>query len=406
MGRPIKKKFFANLNSPYQDHATGGPTGEGGESLVSVTINTEGSYTAGLPTVSFGDPDLFSGVRAQGIVHGHALSAATTANGTGYRVGDVLTVVGGTNVSAATFPVANITTLGIPGITNGGSLYDINSPTDGDKVTFTHTNLLQALRVRITAVNGSTATSIAVEQPGIWTGTGAFPTSMKGGVGGFTAATTAKVSPPGDTNGNGLELSFTSSNWGVYSFGTVAVQGDYTAMPANPASFTGGNGTGTAATITFGVSGIALTNFGSNYISAADAAITFSTGTATATSVLGNVRDNGLAAYAHILDGVEGALVDIMKQESSRRYLVKEDNGVQGQCRLVVKNTSDLYPGEMILIATDTQGCTYWVTKLTARRAYLKHRSSAGTGYQVIDGGSAGWNITGAVTGYVSIASV
>ena len=106
MGRPIKKKFFANLNSPYQNHATGGPTGEGGESVASVTINTVGSYTSALPTISFGIPDLFSGVQATGVVHGNALSAATTANGTGYNFGDTLTVVGGTKTSAATFTVA------------------------------------------------------------------------------------------------------------------------------------------------------------------------------------------------------------------------------------------------------------------------------------------------------------
>jgi len=404
MGRPIKKKFFANLNSPYQNHATGGPTGEGGESIVSVTINTTGSYTAGLPTVSFGDPDLFSGVPAQGTVHGMALSAATTANGTGYRVGDVLTVAGGTRTTAATFPVASITTLGTPGITNGGTLFDPGNGTNGDRVTFTHANLSTPLRVRITATSGGgVATSIVVEQHGVWTGTGAFPTSIAGGVGGFTATCSGG---PIDNNGSGLILSLTGSNWGVYSFGAVAVQGDYTVMPANPASFTGSTGTSATANITFGVKSVELTNVGSNYISAADAAVTFSSGAAAATSVLGNVRDNGLAAYAYIIDGTEGVLVDIMKQESSRRYLVKQDSGVQGQCHLVARDAGNLYPGQMCLIATDTQGCTYWVTKLTARRAYLTQRSSAGTGYQFADGGSAGWNITGAVTGRVSIASV
>jgi hypothetical protein len=86
--------------------------------------------------------------------------------------------------------------------------------------------------------------------------------------------------------------------------------------------------------------------------------------------------------------------------------LVKEETGVQGQCRLVASNAGDLYPGEMCLIATDTQGCTYFVTKLTARRAYLTQRTSAGTGYQFADGTSAGWNITAATTGRVSIATV
>jgi voltage-gated potassium channel Kch len=382
MGRPIKKKFFANLNAPYQDHATGGPTGEGGESVVSVTINTVGSYTAALPTVTFGDPDLFSGVVAEGIVHGNALSAATTSNGTGYNFGDTLTVVGGTRTSAATFTVAE--TVVVAAVkSNGGSGYN-----DGDVLTFS-TGFSPSLTLRVNRPGGGTGTpdDFTIVQAG--RRTSANPTNP-----------VAYDSRTGTGNGCTVTLTF-----GVYSFSSVVVQGDYTVIPASPVSFTGG-GTGAAATVPFGVSGVVITNVGSNYISAADADAVFSSGAAAGTAVLGNVRDNGLAAYAYIIDGTEGVLVDIMKQESSRRYLVKDDDGVQGQCRLVATDASYLDPGQMCLIATDTQGCTYFVTKLTARRAYLTQRTSAGTGYQFADGTSAGWNISGAVTGRVSLASV
>jgi hypothetical protein len=404
MGRPIKKKFFANLNSPYQNHATGGATGEGGEGVASVTITTTGTYTAGLPTVAFGTPDLALGTTATGVVHGMALSAATTANGTSYRVGDVLTVVGGTRTTAATFPVAAIVTLGTPGITNGGTLFDPGNGSNGDRVTFTHANLSTALRVRITTTSGGgVATGIVVEQHGVWTGSGAFPTSIAGGVGGFTATCSGG---PIDNNGSGLVLSLTGSNWGVYSFGTVSVQGDYTVMPANPASFTGSTGTSATANITFGVKSVEITNAGSHYFNVADASVTFSGGAAAGTSVLTNLFDSGLAVYVHLVDGTEGALADIMKQEASRRYLVKTrtEGGKVGQCRLVAKNSGDLYVGEMSLIATDTEGCTYWVTKLTAHRAYLVQRTSAGAGYRFADGSSAGWSISSASSGIVSLA--
>jgi len=134
MARPLNKKFFGNRNI-----GTGGEqvTGDlsnsqnysddriGGEGVGSVTINTVGGYQSGLPTATFSTPVIPGGVRATGIVHGNAKTAATTTNGTGYQVGDVLTVAGGTRTSAATFPVAAITTLGTPGITNGGTLYDV-----------------------------------------------------------------------------------------------------------------------------------------------------------------------------------------------------------------------------------------------------------------------------------------
>ena len=392
MGRPIKKKFFANLNNPYQNHANGGPTGEGGESVVSVTINTVGSYTAALPTISFGTPDLFSGVQATGTVHGKALSAVATVAGSGYNLGNVLTQTTGGTGTYATWTVTGLTVVGIT-LNNGGTANDV-----GDEFTFAASGFQTPIRVRVTAANAGVATAVAIVNGGLWTN-GALPGNTVG-------MTRVQVAAGQDYNGQGLQVNFTA--WGVGSVAVVA-QGDYTAISggAKATSVSPAGGTSATLTITYGVKSVTIDNPGSHYISAADAAATFSTGAAAGTAVLGNVNDNGLAAYAYIIDGNEGVLVDIMKQESSRRYLVKEQDSVQGQCRLVAgKEAGYLNPGEMILIATDTQGCTYWVTKLTARRAYLTQRTSAGTGYQFADGHSAGWNITGAVTGRVSIASV
>jgi hypothetical protein len=418
MGRPLNKKWFGNEN-------TGGIAGSG---VASVTINTAGTYTAGLPTVEFSAPNLAGGDTATGIVHGQALSAATTANGTAYRVGDVLTVAGGTRTSSATFPVGSITTLGTPTITNGGSLYDINSPTDGDKVTFTHANLSTPLIVRITAVSGSTATTIVVEQHGIWTGTGAFPTSMAGGVGGFTATTTAKVSPPGDTNGTGLVLGFTGSNWGVYSFGTVVAQGDYTAMPSNPVSFTGGNGTSAAADITFGVKNVEITDAGNGYTSVADAAPEFSSGTAAGTSVLTTssgipYTDNafetilanafiptlppaaGSEGYVSGTGGSSSVLADIVKQQATRRFRVETAQGI-GYCNLVAGAPA---AGQMTITATDSNsGKTYYVTKLTSRRATVVPYGAAGHLFPLVNGEpqSVHWTMTTTDTTYDSATTV
>jgi hypothetical protein len=397
MGRPIKKKFFANLNSPYQDHATGGPTGEGGESVVSVTVNTTGTYTASLPTVTFGDPDLFSGEPAEATVHGKALSAVATAAGSGYSYGNTLTqnVSSGNTGTHATWNVTALKTVTLT-ILDDGTAVD-----PGDEYTFSGSydggSWTTPLRVRIDTGTGGNAATFTVITPGVWSGAAA-PTTT-------TGATLTQVAAGSDFNGSGLQFNITS--WGVAEV-AVATEGDYTAITSAAKATTASpaGGTGATLTITYGVKSIEVTDGGSNYISAADAAVTFSAGAAAATSVLGNVRDNGLAAYAYIIDGTEGVLVDIMKQESSRRYLVKEDSGAQGQCRLVASNAGDLDPGEMCLIATDTEGCTYFVTKLTARRAYLTQRTSAGAGYRFADGTSAGWNITGAVTGRVSLATV
>jgi len=404
----INQKYFGNRNIGTGGNDTTGPLENsqnygddriGGEGVASVTINTTGGYTSGLPTATFSAPDLPGGVRATGIVHGNGLSAATTTNGTGYYVGDVLTVVGGTKVAAATFPVSAIVGLGTPGITNGGTLYDVTNGTVGDLVTFTHANLSQGLRVRITAVSGSTATSIAVEQQGIWTGTGAFPTSMAGGVNGFTATTTARAG--GDNNGTGLVLSFTGSNWGLYSFGTVVVQGDYTVAASNPANFSGGNGTGAAATITYGVSGIVVTEKGSGYTSVSDAAITFggvADGGAVATPVLTTDdgipysptnQENAIIAYANTDDN-GSKIADIIKQRGTRRFKVKTADGI-ALCSL--KSSAVSVEGEMTITATDSAGGTYFVTKIGARRCTVTRN----TGTQFATDSSVPWTFDAAV---------
>jgi len=401
MGRPLNKKWFGNEN-------TGGIAGSG---VASVTIDTAGTYTAGLPTVSFSAPNLAGagGVTATGIVHGQALSAATSSNGTGYRVGDVLTVAGGTRTIAATFPVASITTLGTPTITNGGSLYDITDVNVGDKVTFTHANLTTALRVRITAVSGSTATAIVVEQHGVWNGTGAFPTSMAGGVGGFTATTTAR--PGGDDNGTGLILGFTGSNWGVFAFGTVAVQGDYTVMPSNPVSFTGGNGSSAAANITFGVKNVEITEAGNGYTTVADAAPTFDGGAAAGTSVLTTgsgipytddafstilanayIPASGSIGYVSGTGGSSSVFADIVKQEATRRFRVETAQGI-GYCNLVAAAPSE---GQMTITATDSDSKTYYVTKITSRKATVVPYGTSGHLFPIVNGEpqSVHWTMT------------
>jgi hypothetical protein len=398
MGRPIKKKFFANLNAPYQDHATGGTTGYGGEGVASYGTIVAGSGWTTIPTVTVSPPDFSFNGAATATVRAHykALSFATTANGTGYAVADVLEVDTGTAATKARAPVASIVVVGVPTVANGGTLYDVAGAV-GDRVTFTNAGLSQALIVEITAVSGSSATTVEVVQPGIWVGAGA-PTTTTG----WTAVTS---DGPTDNNGSGLVLNLA---WGVYAFGTVSVAGDYTAFPSTGASgtltsVTPATGTGAKADITMGLLSVDVLTPGRGYTVTTDAAISFTGSTgAAATSVLTSSYQNGLRISAFVKGGSSAVLGDIMKQEASRRYLVKTAQG-QGQCRLVASDTPA--EGEMNLVATDTNGSTYWVTKLTARRCILTRRTMS-TAYLFATNGAAGWTISGASAGVVSIASV
>jgi hypothetical protein len=85
---------------------------------------------------------------------------------------------------------------------------------------------------------------------------------------------------------------------------------------------------------------------------------------------------------------------DIMKQESSRRYLVQNSDG-QGICKLI--STSTLIRGTMHIIGTDFGGATYYVTKLTAKKATIANRTNTSTAY-LSTGRVAKWTL-GAATG-------
>jgi hypothetical protein len=112
--------------------------------------------------------------------------------------------------------------------------------------------------------------------------------------------------------------------------------------------------------------------------------------------------------YVHLPGGIEGEAATILKQESSRRYIVKTKGVVkrQGICKLVAKSPSYLNIGEMCLIATDTTGSTYFVTKLTANRASLVRYSSTGPGWKFNSDSVVGWTYGPATATRVSITTV
>ena len=153
------------------------------------------------------------------------------------------------------------------------------------------------------------------------------------------------------------------------------------------------------------VTSVLVTTAGSGYTSAPT--VTF-TGTnmsviGSATATLFTTALNAIAATAYIPTGSSAVASDIVKQEASRRYLVRNAQGT-GQCRLAAVANGALVAGQMNIIATDVLGSTYYVTKLTARRATLSTATDNG-GFEYASGSVAGWSLNAATTGTVSIAN-
>jgi hypothetical protein len=449
MGRPLNKKYFGNRNigrNGYEgiDHQNGydgdglteeghevsndkplGDDGIGGSGIGSFTSIVAGSGWTSDPAAYVNAPSLPGGIHAEIIPHYKALSFDTTANGTGYAVGDVLQVVSGTQTTRARAPITAILSVDTPNITNGGSLYDVTSPTVGDKVTFTHANLSVGLRVRITSVSGSTATGIVVEQAGVWTGT-SFPTSMAHNTNGFTATTTAR--PGGDDNGFGLVLGFTANMWGAYSFGAPTVPGDYTVFPDTGVdgllTSVTGSGTGAKADITMGLLSVDVPEKGSGYTSTTDDALLRFEGSANGasavtvfaadTGAVGSATNQENAIIAYVYQDSERRIADIVKQTGTKRFVFitnadgagsgKEDEAVQGY---LVPHESEA-ADEADITATDANGNEYWVTKITAHKATLTRKNENGgtttyTGTGYIDNNSSGGTGAGETLHIVSI---
>ena len=373
MGRPINSKYFS--------------AGARGLEVASVTVTAPGSYTStAFPAVSFGAPSLPGGTIATGSVSSVvAVAASVVAAGTnvanvangasfdatykGYQIGDVLTVAGG-----AAFTVNALQAVSVvvnSNIADRGTGFHV-----GDIITLadsTGTGILGGgtpVTVRVTQVGSGIGEiqNVVIQSAGNVTsnqGTGPFNDHSHTGTGGGTR-------------------NFTVA-WGVAGFAaTPANAATYSSLSAAQVSTgvatTGGTGTGATLTFSYGVNQVSVAANGSGYITADDAAITFSGGTgsgAAASSVMIEAGKNRvLVPIAKIVS--QDLPADIIKQMTSNSFMMRTAEGM-AQCTLVAPS-ADLSPGQAALLATDSQGNTYCVIKITAHKVTVVREGEGGEG--------------------------
>lgn len=298
MGRPIKKKFFGNTITTYQDHATSGNTGVGGEGVASIAGSGSGGslYSQG-SVVSVAAPGLTGGIQA-------TLTQSITAPG------GVITI----------------------SVNNPGSGY----------LTVPAISVAKAATVTKATTTGTISTNAiyVINTTGLYVGMKAAGTNLSATATNYITAI------------SGLQVNLTWPNAGAVS-----------------------------ATVTFSDEGTSFSR----------------------TAVLTSTRPDSIRFASTLTGGTVRTTGDILKQEGSHRYLIQNTDG-KGICKLVAKANADLLPEEMNIIATDYNGNTYYVTKLTARKARLVQLSNNESTWLVADGGVAGWTIGAATTTKVSIA--
>lgn len=370
MGRPLNKKYFGSLAA----------SGIGGEGVDSITITAGGSYTS-IPGVSIDGPDLPGGVAATlGDVHMGAASATIESPGgsgsasASYIPGDMLTVVGGTG-TAATFEIIR-TMVRTFGADNAGTTVW----TTGDTLTFGPGGGWGIAAVIEIIANAGAYAGFSITNPGSYTGTSALQA---------VAPTSTSVA-----DGGGYK---NDSTWNL-GMGVLTVNvdaaGNYTALPANPVttSTDSAAGEGAELNITYEVIGVDVSTPGSGYVDAADAGVSFDAGAATADAVLTATTEPAITPYAVTIDGGTVLPADIIKQTGDNNYLMET---TEGQTLCTLGTTDSPVFGGAYLLATDANGSTYYVTKLTAHLAVLVQKAMVGS-YVYQTGDNAPWSLEAA----------
>ena len=162
----------------------------------------------------------------------------------------------------------------------------------------------------------------------------------------------------------------------------------------------------TATSATAGT--VAVVSAGSGYTSAPTVTVRGSlaagTGTASPAATLTSgtaLRQNGIKCEVQVGAGSELTTGDILKQVNGRGYRVTTtDSTTTTVCKLVTTEAKD--DNQMSIKATDSAGGTYFVAKLTSRKAVLVpaanvHGGTSNTGTQFVSGTTAKWTFGSAV---------
>ena len=193
----------------------------------------------------------------------------------------------------------------------------------------------------------------------------------------------------------------------VLSLSSLAVSTLTVTVSFTAPTISGGiTATGTPVKTGNTVTSVLITNAGTGYTTAPTVAFTGTGMTSWApdigTATLTSTRQDAISFTAYLTTGTTGvANGDILKQESTRRYLVQNSEG-KGQCKLLT--TSTLTAGTMNMVATDYNGSTYFVSKLTAHKVRLVQYIESGS-FLIANGASTGWTLNAATGTVVTIAN-
>jgi len=439
-----------------------GDDGIGGEGLANVVFGASvadtsygsGAYLNKMPHITtIQKPTLPGGVQAVAdVTHVQAVHAVQHARGTGYQIGDVIEGTTGTGLKAR-FKVTKLRVLSVTlGSLPASSAFDGGENLVWDAGVNSHWTIPTIItNVASTGTpDYDLAGTYSSFAGGVWSGGQNYdpaPTTALTITGGNmtpnptnpsyntrgTGDLLGKVDGDAvDNNGAGGTATFT---YGIEEVVVLSgLQGDYTAVDAAAQAVTnltvGSTGANATLDIFYGVKTITVTEKGSGYIGTETVTFTDPDAGLSETRANGTIvltQDTGLvgsatnqenAIIARVYYDGEVQIADIIKQQSARSYVVivqsdpadpeytdKDDEPVLA--KLVNHVPVDNAPPdaeyapvkEMTIRATDDNGNTYFVTKLTAHKARLWRDTNNESEWLFANGESARWTFGNAQAG-------
>lgn len=411
MGRPLNKKYFGNRNIGANGNEVNGPNSNstnygddriGGEGVASAAITVAGSYTTNRPAFTFTGPEIPGGVTATGTITSEVLSAA----------------IGGTQTRA--YPVAA-----------GAISYAGGTTTATFTATVTSSELTTIVRASATTIGFDTTTTAMISGTSIHiTGASITGTFSIGGVA-IAAGQIYYVGAPTDAVSATLYANYADAvaatnpltivagtGVGGATFTRGVTYGTVTALtPVNRGAFealvTGAQaavvttyGAGLTITPTYRAKSVTIVQKGSGYSAAPTVAGYTNQGGVTVATIalttdsgaVGSAtnQENAIVIYANTsAGGTTGLAGDIIRQVSTNRYKVKTTDGIK-ICQITDDATPA--PGFAYIVATATGG-TYYVTKLTSRKATLVTK----TGDGALNGKTVPWSFSAGTATTVQI---
>ena len=199
------------------------------------------------------------------------------------------------------------------------------------------------------------------------------------------------------TIGNGTVFTITASGGAITGVSAINNRGLYPyaggALPTGAQNVTKitGNGSGGTITVNYRANSVLISETGSGYTAVPNVTFTQSVaGTAVLTvptGAVGSATYDERAIIAYAYTGSSSKIADIVKQVSTDRYKVNtsDTSGTPIIAKLKTSGAASSV-GEMTITATDSSGKTYYIKKLTARRAVLVPYGTTGHEFPLVNG--------------------